>query len=106
MTSSGTTKRHRFGSYALAIALLACVLLASAVVVLEAGHDDCPGEENCPVCQMVLVAKASLNFTTAARPVSAPAAAFRAAPATVPRFRSQFLAIADSLVQRKIRLNN
>lgn len=99
------SRHRRLVSLLLAGSLLACVLAATAVVALESVHDDCPGEENCPVCQMVQVAKASLNFVKEAPSVSC-AEVFAAVPPLAPQLRRQVLACANTLMWRKIRLNN
>lgn len=99
------SRHRRLVSLLLAGSLLACVLAATAVVALGAAHDDCPGEEHCPVCQMVQVAKASLNFVKEAPSVSC-AAVFAAVPPLAPQLQRQVLARANTLMWRKIRLNN
>ena len=98
-----TQLSRRLARLLLAAGLLACVWASTAVVLLEADHE-CSGAE-CPICQLVLVARASLAFT--GKSVASPmVTAFAAAPFAMPRLLAHRVPDADTLVHRKIRLNN
>lgn len=95
--------RHRLGSLLLAGALLACVWISTVVVLVERGHE-CTGEE-CPVCQLVQAARSTLAFTDCL-PATSGAMKLRAVPAARPFLRVLVEVAPDTLVHRKIRLNN
>ena len=97
------TISHRLSSFLLAAVLLLCVLAATAVVLMETGHE-CSGED-CPVCHFVQLAGDSLAM------VKPPASPTVATPVMVAQNRparhfSCEAACPNTLVQLKIRLNN
>ena len=98
-----TSCRRQIASLLLGMALMACVLGGTAVVLLEAGHE-CSGED-CPVCQLVLVTRTSLTFIAKPATLSA-VVAFYPLTTAQPRLQAQVMAVADTLVYRKVRLNN
>ena len=101
--SFSRTISHRLSSCLLAAALLLCVFAATAVVLLETGHE-CSGED-CPVCHLVQLAGDSLTLVEppASPTVASPVPAALTCPS---RHLSCAAAYPNTLVQLKIRLNN
>ena len=97
-------KSARIGARLLCAVLTLSVLLSSAFILHEAGHD-CIGED-CPVCRHIAISRDMLRLIGAA---ILPWALRAMAPdASVGRYETlgQFIPAPGTLVSRKIRLNS
>ncbi len=106
MTVSGSSKKTRIFAGVLAFLTLGVILFSSFFIAFEA-HHDCSGDDDCVICAcMEECEKMLLQVRHGFRPVSFPAMAVFVLLLIVAAFRSVSYFPQETLVSKKIRLND
>lgn len=106
MTVSGLSKKTRIFAGILALLTLFVILFSSFFIAFEA-HHDCSGDDDCVICVcMEECEKILMQVRHGFRPVSCPAMAVFVLLLIVAAFRYVSFFPQDTLVSKKIRLND